>query len=357
MLSYRVEENGYNHGCNVLHDLVEPWANSGRIVVGDSYFASTQSAIRLFSMGLRFIGVIKTATTGYPMQYLGRVVLPDGKGSRHGVVTHDDQAGCQLLAFVWVDRDRRYFITSCSSLATGETIERRRWRQLDRTPNAEAQRVDLSVQQPKACQVYYSACSQIDRHNRHRQSGLKLELKFRVQNWDDRVNTSIFAMVGPVDAWNMMAHIRGGSNLSTQMRGMQNERRFYESLIEQVIDNTLDSATHSTRRRRTNAELLQEETDLLTDSVPSSLQLVGVTPTKRFKKSKPTHRLQGRCLVCFLPATTVCRQCQREHPMGKHQEWICNKPGKKCMGKHIIAHHPDMIAKSDTAAVNWNNVI
>jgi len=43
--------------------------------------------------------------------------------------------------------------------------------------------------------------------------------------------------------------------------------------------------------------------------------------------------------------------------MGKHQEWICNKPGKTCMGKHIMAHHPDMIAKSDAAAVSWNNVI
>jgi len=155
----------------------------------------------------------------------------------------------------------------------------------------------------------------------------------------------------------MMSHIRCGSNLTAQMRGLCNERRFCESLTEQLIDNTLDSATHSTRRRRANAEPPQEETDVLTDSVPSSLQLVGATPTKRFKKSKPTQRLQGGCLVCFLPATTVCWQCQREKPMGKHQEWICNKPGKTCMGKHIMAHHPDMIAKSDAAAVSWNHVI
>jgi len=104
-------------------------------------------------MGLQFIGVIKTATTCYPMQHLGRVVLPDGKGLRHGVVTYDDEAGCQLLAFVWVNRDRRHFIPSCSSLSAGPTVERRRWRQLDGTPNAEAQRAELSVQQPKACQV------------------------------------------------------------------------------------------------------------------------------------------------------------------------------------------------------------
>ena len=137
---YREEANGYNHGCNVLHELVEPWANSGRIVVGDSYFASVQAAIRLFRIGLRFIGVVKTATTGYPMVYLGRVLLPDGKGDRHGVVTLDEESGCQLLAFVWSDRDRRHFISTCSSLASGNVIERTRWKQVDTTPNANPER-------------------------------------------------------------------------------------------------------------------------------------------------------------------------------------------------------------------------
>ena len=129
----------------MLHEFVEPWGNSGRIVVGDSYFASVQAAIRLFRIGLRFIGVVKTATTGYPMVYLGRVLLPDGKGDRHGVVTFDEESGCQLLAFVWSDRDRRYFISTCSSLASGTVIERTRWKQVDATPNANPERKELTV--------------------------------------------------------------------------------------------------------------------------------------------------------------------------------------------------------------------
>jgi len=331
----RVEENGYNHGCNVLHDLVEPWANTGRCVVGDSYFASVQAALRLFVIGLRFIGVIKTATTGYPMAYLGRVVLPDGKGDKHGLITRDEDTGCQLLAFVWSDRDRRYFISTCSSLADGTTIERTRWRQIDMAPNAEPVRKDLTVPQPRACEQCYSACSNIDQHNRCRQSGLMIEKKVRVITFDKRLNTTVFAMAGPVDAWFLFKGIRRGAK-----GPYSDERHFYEMLIEELIDNTLDQTQATTRgrgKRRTDVEILLQEQD--PNSIPSHQQLIGVTPTKRYKKNK-SHRLQGRCLVCDRPATTVCRECQRHDPLARHQFWICDKPGKACMGKHILACHP-----------------
>ncbi len=336
---YRVESNGYNHGCNVLHELVEPWANTGRCVVGDSYFASVQAALRLFTIGLRFIGVIKTATTGYPMTYLGRVLLPEGKGDRHGVVTVDEATGCQLLAFVWCDRDRRYFISTCSSLANGTTIERTRWRQIDTSPNADPERKLIEVPQPKCCESYYSACSNIDRHNRSRQSNLMIEKKVRVTVFDKRINTSLFGMMA-VDAWFLFSGIRRGDRIQ-----YANERVFYECLIEQLIDNKLDAAQASTRgsknKRRSDAEALLNEHQF-PDSIPSHLQLISVTPTKRYKKGKTNHRLQGRCLVCNKPATTVCRLCQRDDPLGKTQFWICDKAGKRCMGKHIMACHPGM---------------
>jgi hypothetical protein len=51
------------HGAQVLYSLVSPWRNdSHRIVCADSYFASVPAALLLWRNGLRFIGVIKTAT-------------------------------------------------------------------------------------------------------------------------------------------------------------------------------------------------------------------------------------------------------------------------------------------------------
>jgi Transposase IS4 len=133
----REEGDGLNHGTKVLMELVRPIANTDRVVVADSYFASVQAAKELHRMGLRFIGTVKTATKGFPMNYLQRVLLPGGKGDHHGLLAKDPTTGLSLLAFVWADRDRRFFISTCLSTAPGTIIRRRRWRQRDLTPNAE----------------------------------------------------------------------------------------------------------------------------------------------------------------------------------------------------------------------------
>jgi len=334
---HRVESNGCNHGCKVLHELVEPWANTGHCVVGDSCFASVQAAVRLFAIGLRFIGVIKTAATGYPMACLGRVLLPEGKGDRHGVVTVDETTGCQLLVFVWCDQDRRCFISACSSLANGTTVERTRWRQIDASPNADPERKLVEAPQPKCCEACCSACSNVDRHNRSRQSNLTIEKKARAAAFDERINTSLFGMMA-ADAWFPFSGVRRGDMIQCA-----DKRSFHECLIEQLIDNKLDAAQASTRgsknKRRSDAEALLNKHQF-PDSISSHLQLISVTPTKRHKKGKMNHMLQGRCLVCNKPATTVCRLCQRDDPLGKTQFCICDKAGERCMGKHIMACHP-----------------
>jgi len=56
------DEQGLLHGTKVLVELIEPWSWSNRIVCGDSYFSFVGAAIKLKSIGLRFIGAIKQAT-------------------------------------------------------------------------------------------------------------------------------------------------------------------------------------------------------------------------------------------------------------------------------------------------------
>ncbi|CAG4952550.1 unnamed protein product [Parnassius apollo] len=47
--------------------LTEPWRGSGRVIVGDSWFASVKTAVELFKVGLYFIGLVKTAHSFYPV--------------------------------------------------------------------------------------------------------------------------------------------------------------------------------------------------------------------------------------------------------------------------------------------------
>ena len=158
-----------NHGTKVLAFLVMPWAKSLRTVVGDSYFASVQAARYMHKLGLRFIGVVKTATRGYPMQPLQNTQF-NGRGQWKGLFhegngTADDP---DLMAFTWVDRKRRCFISNTSNLRPAPPIERRCLRQLDQTENASPEHVDLLIRQPNCSALHHDNCAMIDRHNRIR---------------------------------------------------------------------------------------------------------------------------------------------------------------------------------------------
>jgi Transposase IS4 len=200
--------------------------------VADSYFASRQSAIRLYVMGPRFIGVLKTATKGFPMHYLQRVKLPGGKGEHRALLSHDDASGCTLLGFVWVDRERRYFISTCSSTAPGHVIKRRCWRQEDPTAtNNPPVLQEINIRQTEAGEVYYSGCSAIDEHNRHRQEHLNLEKKLQVMQWDKRANLSLLGMMC-VDAYKLKIGCQGASK--------DGARAFFEDLATCLINNKYD---------------------------------------------------------------------------------------------------------------------
>ena len=127
-LEEHADANGL-HGTMVLKDLVSPWFHSGQLVVGDSYFASVPATLAMQSVGLRFIGPVKTATRQFPLNYLSTVELPK-RGDYHGVINTDTETGCKLMAFVWVDRERWYFISNCSSLSPGLQYSPKRWREV-----------------------------------------------------------------------------------------------------------------------------------------------------------------------------------------------------------------------------------
>ena len=119
---YRTPADDLNHGTAVIVDLCKEYANTDQLVVADSYFASVQSVIELKKNGLHFIGVMKTAVKQFLMSYLANVQLLGSKGDHHGLLSLDKETGTQLCAFVWFDRERRYFIATSLSLAEGAPV-------------------------------------------------------------------------------------------------------------------------------------------------------------------------------------------------------------------------------------------
>jgi hypothetical protein len=308
------------HGCIVVEELARPWFYTRRVICGDSYFASKSTALELLRLGLGFIGVVKTATRGYPVEYLHGVVAQhrgQWKGVVHQVGGHDT-----LYAFVWVDRDRRYFITNTSSLQPGVPWVRQRRRQIAPLASQEPpDRVELTVNQPKAAEVYYDVCGKIDQHNRRRHDTLNVEKKIKVHDWSMRVNLSIFAMI-VVDTYLVYSQLQEGNT--------ECEKDFYAYLAEELIDNSFNGVA---RRPRLLPGMASPEL-IGRDGLPrSGGHDPHITPTKRRRFNKPNQLHQGKCCICSRKATDVCSKCRYEH---ENEVWICHtKTGRDCFLGHV----------------------
>ena len=150
------------------------------------------------------------------------------------------------MAYVWMDRERRYFISTASSLQDGKDYSRIRWRQPDLPEeefggvnNEEAERQELTVYQTKSSEIYYNTCAAVDQHNRHLQDTLKAEQKMQMKSWDKRVTSSIFGLYC-VDAWLMY---RGCTTDTLHKEPDLDQQEFYCVLAEELIDDNI-------RRRR-----------------------------------------------------------------------------------------------------------
>jgi hypothetical protein len=131
----------------------------------------------------------------------------------------------------------------------GASYSRLRWRQLEQGELPE--KVELEVPQPLAAEIYYDTCGRIDQSNRHRQATLKLESKFKVHNWSDRVTHSILGMA-IVDTWLVY-------NQCTQTE--EDPGAFYEHLALEMIENTMDLPAAAGRCRRSSPSSKRQNVD------------------------------------------------------------------------------------------------
>jgi hypothetical protein len=318
-----------SHGGRICVELIEPWLHSDRIVCADSYFASVATAVALKRRGVRFIGVVKTAHRGFPKKTLGSVELFN-RGDSRSLLTKID--GVEVMALVWMDRDRRMFISTCKSAQLGRPYVRRRWRQVDPTPNASPVLVDLTVAQPRVCEAYYTTCAAIDQHNRCRQDDLQLVRKIQTVEWHRRVGVSLLGIC-VVDAWLVFKAAQGRG----KDRGAQ--RSFYEHLSMELIDNTFDTRAGRTKRSSPSAVARHQSRPTM------GIDATHVAPTKRRRKKQDgtvtPYLLQGRCTHCQRATTNVCSSCSETfEEVGEYGGWICSsRQGRNCFTMHLAAHH------------------
>ena len=309
------------HGASITRQLVEPWKNTNRIVCGDSYFASVNTVKQLYDIGLRFIGVVKTAHRHFPAQYLGSVTMED-RGKWFSMVHHGTDGNCDIGALLRVNRERRHFVTSAGTTIPSINIYRERWRKIGNV----SKRIVTETAIPQIATTYYKAASQIDRHNCCRQQDLELEKKFKVREWSMRVNTSLLAIC-IVDSW---LWYKG----SQRFRDVMTPNDYFSKLAEQMIDNDFCSLTS---RSSTEAST---STAVLSSGIGPHL-----TPTTRKRKrssgSATNAFHQGRCTECknVTKSKYTCSECTQSE---KTDVWICHSStGRDCFSKHLVRNHID----------------
>jgi Transposase IS4 len=178
------DDKSVKKGVKIMLSLLRHWSPRGRVVCAYSYFASVQAAVELYKVGWRFIGVVKTAYKQYPKIYLEKIELPD-RGTCAGLRTRhcneEEDVDLDMMAFVFCDRDRHYFISTCSSLSAAVPITRIRTQQVQELDsNNDPERMEMTIHQPKAAALYYTTCGKNDQHNRCRQDTLNLEKKLEM---------------------------------------------------------------------------------------------------------------------------------------------------------------------------------
>ena len=164
-----------------------------------------------------------------------------GVGVFYQVQRNTSPYGCDILAYLWLDQDRTYFIASGSSMDSAANMEGIRSHQLEEiSTNEDPVDVNPTIMQTKASEIYYGACYNIDQHNRCRQESLDIWKKLQTHEWYKRANIGIFSM-SVLYAW--ICNINAKKVEETQ-------EVYYLKLSEEIIDNLLDANIFTRRRKR-----------------------------------------------------------------------------------------------------------
>lgn len=301
------EDEDVSHGGMVLYNLLLTWRGTRRLAVGDAYFVSVPTAQKLLSIDFRLFGTVKQCSRMFPMKTLSEQEL-QSRGSFRYVIHKDSRVIIEILAPVWSDRTRYYFVSTAGDTQPGENVVRTRLRGTEQG----ASHILITVSMTSVIQTYYQSSSSIDRHSRCRQDDLMLERKLGTKRWDIRLNYSILGII-VFDSWPVYCGLNGPGKELTQ-------RWYYEELATLLIkQNQIDSRGSSSVEQNENR-------------AATGIHLVFTT-----EKRPRTVTVQKICRICMRKTSYFCSVCHGNDQKG---EWFCHaKTGRPCFDEHVKNVH------------------
>ena len=184
-------DKDYPKGTAAVLRLTRRWRGAAHVVLGDSAFGSLATTVACKEInGHYFMGVVKTAHSGFPMKHLMGL---DGDAMDRGDATTMTTRvrDVDVAALMWYDvgkskstgkatGQRKCFVFSAGSTAPGRPHKKRRIQNDDSGGHTI---VTKDVPQPLCVNHYYAGAGSIDRHNHLRQGRHPLALELA---WDTK---------------------------------------------------------------------------------------------------------------------------------------------------------------------------
>lgn len=129
--------------------LVRPCFGPSSLVCGDSFFESVGKTEELHRCWPKFIQVVSTAHRKFPLSHTSQMPM-SCRFQHRKMVSKDSNCKVRMEEIVWVDKERRYFMTSVLNTLSVQPPSRVKWLQ----ENGVAQPVELTTIQSNSVQLY-----------------------------------------------------------------------------------------------------------------------------------------------------------------------------------------------------------
>lgn len=326
---------GVPAGTAFMLRATKAWHGTGRVVLGDSAFASVTTAIALRKAGLFFTGLVKTATKFFPKAALNLLPLPN-RGDTGTLTAVKD--GVELIAHVWADPNKpgkphKQLISTWGTTLPADPALRTRYRMDPETGLWQSYK--KSIPRTVIVEQYFKYCGAIDRANRVRQDGFRLEKNFEVKNWENRVITSLWGFVA------------ANAFTGHRMEGCKEDQaEWQEGLAYEMLTNELDGCPKNNSLSTRSAVPPGGIRLVPGAAIPDALAPNGVEdpsvallrhdfrPVKVLQTGGGAAKSKGTCKVCRDPnASLFCVSCSNGNSGGTC--FLCGPhTGRQCLSWH-----------------------
>lgn len=295
--------------------LTRPWHGTGRIVIGDSWFASVKTATELQKRGLHFMGIVKTATRNYPIKEL-RERCPETRG-QFAVATTTVNNNINLTGLSWRDKKVHTFVSTCGTTLEGQPAKKKR-------TDENGAYIIKEVPRPHLVEEYFEGAPAVDIHNHIRQSGLALEEVWNTQRWHHRIYASVLGII-ETNAFLAFKYFKRDAS--------SKHSDFTEALALQLINNpwVAETPVQEEHARIANPANLANPI-LIRPNPPLQPGDHTLIPLSRFEDRQ---RVQRRCIICVRVYKRVQKASYYCGSCGTRAVMCSPTTGRNCFTYHV----------------------